>query len=213
MSQRSANCPNCGAPVQFRWSSAIQTVCPYCRSILVRTDVDLAKVGEAADLPLDSSPIQLGVEGIYRNKAFVVVGRIVYEYELGTWNEWHLVFNDNSSGWLSDAQLEYAVSMLSDAGQALPEANAVARGQRFQFHGVALGVTTLTRAHYRGVEGDLPFQYWDKTDVLFADLRGSDARFGTIDYSEAPPLLFLGEAVEFEDLRMSRLREFEGWKR
>lgn len=213
MSQRSANCPNCGAPVQFRWSSAIQTVCPYCRSILVRTDVDLTKVGEAADLPVDSSPIQLGVEGIYRNQAFVVVGRIVYEYELGAWNEWHLVFNDNTSGWLSDAQLEYAVSMLSDAGQALPEANAVARGQRLQFHGVALSVTTLTRAHYRGVEGDLPFQYWDKADVLFADLRGADARFGTIDYSEAPPLLFLGEAVEFEDLRMSRLREFEGWKR
>ena len=213
MSQRSANCPNCGAPVQYRWSSAIQTVCPYCRSILVRTDVDLAKVGEVADLPVDSSPIQLGVEGIYRNKAFVVVGRIVYEYELGNWNEWHLVFNDNTSGWLSDAQLEYAVSMSSDAGQALPAATAIARGQRFQFHGVSLDVTTLTRAHYRGVEGDLPFEYWDKTDVLFADLRGSDARFGTIDYSEVPPLLFLGETVEFEDLRMSRLREFEGWKR
>src|SRR5512143_2573526 len=91
MIQRSANCPNCGAQVLFRWSSAIQTVCPYCRSILVRTDVDLAKVGEVADLPADSSPIQLGVEGIYRNKSFVVVGRIIYEYELGAWNEWHLV--------------------------------------------------------------------------------------------------------------------------
>ncbi len=213
MIQRSANCPNCGAQVQFRWSSAIQTVCPYCRSILVRTDVDLAKVGEAADLPADSSPIQLGVEGLYRNKSFLVVGRIIYEYELGAWNEWHLVFNDNSSGWLSDAQLEFAVSMLSSPGQTLPAANAVARGQHFQFHGVPLQVTTLTKAHYRGVEGDLPFQYWDKSDVLFADLRGADARFGTIDYSESPPLLFLGEAVEFEDLRMTRLREFEGWKR
>jgi hypothetical protein len=178
----------------------------------VRTDLDLAKVGEVADLPADSSPIQLGVEGIYRNKAFLVVGRIIYEYELGTWNEWHLVFNDNTGGWLSDAQLEYAVSMSSAPGQALPAANAIARGQRFQFHGVHLDVTSLTEAHYRGVEGDLPFQYWDKTDVLFADLRGSDARFGTIDYSETPPLLFLGEAVEFDDLRMSRLREFEGWK-
>ncbi len=213
MSQRSTNCPNCGAPVQFRWSSAVQTVCPYCRSILVRTDLDLTKVSEVADLPEDASPIQLGVEGIYRNKAFVVVGRIIYEYELGTWNEWHLVFNDNSSGWLSDAQLDYAVTMLSNPGQALPAENAIARGQAFQFHGVPLSVTTLTRARYRGVEGDLPFQYWDKTEVLFADLRGADARFGTIDYSDTPPLLFLGEAVEFDDLRLSRLREFEGWKR
>jgi len=213
MSQRSTNCPNCGAPVQFRWSSAVQTVCPYCRSILVRTDLDLTKASEVADLPEDASPIQLGVEGIYRNKAFLVVGRIIYEYELGTWNEWHLVFSDNSSGWLSDAQLDYAVTMLSNPGQALPAANAVARGQAFQFHGVPLSVTSLTRARYRGVEGDLPFQYWDKTEVLFADLRGADARFGTIDYSDTPPLLFLGEAIEFDDLRMSRLREFEGWKR
>ena len=36
MSQPGGNCPSCGAPVQFRWSGAAQTVCPFCRSILVR---------------------------------------------------------------------------------------------------------------------------------------------------------------------------------
>ena len=62
------------------------------------------------DLPDNSSPIQLGTEGIYRNKGFVVAGRIVYQYENGGWNEWHLVFSDGASGWLSDAMAEYAVS-------------------------------------------------------------------------------------------------------
>ena len=38
---KNAFCPSCGAPVKFRWSSAVQTVCPYCRSILVRHDVNL----------------------------------------------------------------------------------------------------------------------------------------------------------------------------
>ena len=69
MSAPAANCPNCGAPVTFRWSSAVQTTCEFCHSILVRTDVDLKKVGEVADLPPDASPIQIGTEGAYQNKS------------------------------------------------------------------------------------------------------------------------------------------------
>ena len=59
MTQPVANCPNCGAKIVFRWSSSVQTVCEYCKSILVRTDIDLKKVGQVADLPPDSSPIQI----------------------------------------------------------------------------------------------------------------------------------------------------------
>ncbi len=80
MSQQQANCPNCGAAVRFLWSGAVQTTCGYCHSILVRRDLDLEKVGVVADLPRDVSPIQIATEGIFRNKAFQVVGRIVYEY-------------------------------------------------------------------------------------------------------------------------------------
>ena len=43
MSSPTANCPSCGAPVTFRWSSAVQTVCPFCHSILVRDDLDDAE--------------------------------------------------------------------------------------------------------------------------------------------------------------------------
>ncbi len=206
----SANCPNCGAPIRFRWSSAVQTVCEFCRSILVRRDVNLERVGTVADLPADASPIQLATEGIYRSRAFVVVGRILYEYEQGGWNEWHVVFNDGASGWLSDAQLNYAVTSLTPMS-GLPAAGQLQRGQRFKFNDVVYEVTTLTQAHYRGLEGDLPFEYWDKTDVLFADLATYDARFATLDYSDPQPLLFTGEAVSFDDLRLKNLRQFEGW--
>jgi len=210
MSERVANCPNCGAPIKFLWSSAVQTTCEYCRSILVRRDVNLERVGEIADLPPDSSPIQISAEGVYGGKPFVVVGRILYEQ--GGWNEWHLVFNDGRSGWLSDAQLEYDVSFLSRPPGSLPAGGANVVGNKFQWSGVEYEVTSVTRAHYKGVEGELPFEYWDKSDVRFVDLRTSDGRFGTIDYSEETPLLFLGEAVEFEALQLKNLREFEGWR-
>jgi len=211
MSSPVANCPNCGAPVKFLWSSAVQTTCEFCHSILVRTDVDLKKVGEVADLPPDASPLQIGSEGVYQNKSFVAVGRIIYEYEQGSWNEWHLVYNDGSSGWLADAQLEYDLSWAIQPPAPLPGADDIRQGQTFEWNGKTYQVTSRTHAHYKGVQGELPFQYWDKSDLLFADLRTTSGEFATIDYSENPPLLFLGRSVEFDDLHLKNLREFEGW--
>ena len=210
MTRPVSNCPNCGAKIVFQWSSSVQTVCQYCKSILVRTDVDLMKVGQVADLPQDTSPIQLNTEGIYHNRSFVVIGRILYEYDQGGWNEWHLMMNDGKSGWLSDAQEEYAVSFLA-SGQTLPAESQLQVGEQFQWNGDAYSLSVLTKAHYRGVEGELPFPYWDKTDVLFADFRTATRKFATLDYSDAGPSLYLGELVEFDDLKLKNLRQFEGW--
>jgi len=212
MTQAVANCPNCGAKIVFQWPSSVQTVCTYCQSILVRTDVDIKKVGQVADLPPDSSPIQLNTEGVYKNKAFVVAGRILYEYEQGGWSEWHVVMNDGTSAWLSDAQNEFAVSFPAKVPlQFLPTAAQVRVDQQYVWNGVTYIVTAITTAHYKGVEGELPFQYWDKTDVIFADCRTHTGEFATLDYSDEQPTLYLGEFVEFDDLKLKNLRQFEGW--
>jgi hypothetical protein len=211
MSQPSSNCPNCGAPVQFRWSSAVQTACPFCKTIIIRSDLDLKNVGTVADLPPDPSPVQLLSEGVYKGKKFQVTGRLVYEYEQGSWNEWHILFSDGASGWLSDAQLTYAVSFLADGGNAVPRQQEISRGKHIEIQKTDFEVSTLTVAMYKGFEGELPFPYYQQSDVLFADLRTTGRAFGTIDYSENPPLLFLGEWVEFEELQLKNLRQFEGW--
>ena len=64
---------------------------------------------------------------------------------------------------------------------------------------------------YRGVQGELPFQFWDKSRVVFSDLRSRGREFATLDYSEDPPLLFLGQSVDYEELNLKNVREFEGW--
>ena len=209
---KSLTCPNCGAQVKFSFAGSVQSVCVYCGSILVRKDVDLTKVGEISAWPQDSSPIQLGTEGVYKNKGFYVVGRIMYEYEHGGWNEWHLLFNDGTSGWLSDAQLDYAVSTLFPGASNLPLHSAIKKGQQFKWGDQTFEVTSLTRANYRGVEGELPFEYWDKEKCLFADLRSQSGRFATIDYSEEKPLVFVGDSVSFTDLKLRNVRVFEGWQ-
>jgi hypothetical protein len=210
MTQPVATCPNCGAKIVFQWSSSVQTVCQYCKSILVRTDVDLKRVGQVADLPPDISPIQLNTTGIFRNRCFVVIGRILYQYEQGGWNEWHLMMNDGASGWLSDAQEEYAVSFLTK-DQKLPAESEVRVGQTYCWNEENYAVSVITQAHFCGVQGELPFPYWDKNDVAFADLRTTSRKFATLDFSDEQPSLYLGELVEFDDLKLKNLRQFEGW--
>jgi Domain of unknown function (DUF4178) len=210
MTHVSAQCPNCGAPLDFKWSSSVQTVCTYCKSIVVRTDVDLQKVGTVSDLPPDSSPIQIATEGIYRNQAFTVAGRIIYEYDEGTWNEWHVVMVDGSSAWLSDAQAQYCFTRAT-ANKNLPGSGAVHEGQQYTWDGVRFTVSVITNARYRGVEGELPFQYWDKTTARFADCLSAGGDFATLDYSDDEPLLYRGEIVDFDSLRLKNLRSFEGW--
>ncbi len=211
MSQPTANCPNCGAPIRFLWSSAVQTTCEYCHSILVRTDVDLKKVGEVADLPRDASPVQIGTEGMFNKKAFVIVGRIIYGYDQGNWNEWHFVTNDGASGWLSDAMLDYAVSFLAQSKEGIPSRDQLYAGKTVQLNGVSYEVTSVTNAQYLGVQGELPFEYWDKNVCSFIDLRTPDARFATLDFSEDPALLFTGQAVTYQDLNLKNVKLFEGW--
>jgi hypothetical protein len=185
----------------------VQTVCASCRSVVVRHDLDLTAIGEVSHLPPDSSPIQLGTTGRFEGRPFTVVGRIVYNYDEGSWNEWHLLFDDQSSGWLSDAQAEFAVSRRVNPNAIPPAPDAITVGLPYAIGATAYQVTTVTEARYRGVDGDLPFEYWGKEAIMFADLRARGGRFATIDYSETPALLFAGEFVDFDALGFGNLRD------
>ena len=207
MTERAATCPNCGAEIEFRWSGAVQTTCPACRSVLVRHDLDLTRVGTVGDVPPSMSRIQLGTEGSYGGKAFLVVGRIIYEYERGHWSEWHIRLADGTSAWLSDAQSEYAITRQAENPGPLPPAGSCRPGQSLAFGGARYSVSVITHALYSGVEGELPFEYWDKLQVEFVDLKGPGEQFATIDYSDATPLRYTGASVAFEDLHLKNLRE------
>ncbi|MEP6766533.1 MAG: DUF4178 domain-containing protein, partial [Gemmatimonadaceae bacterium] len=159
-----ASCPNCGAPIRFRFAQAAQTTCDFCKSVLVRRGLDLQKVGTQAEFPRTGSPIQLGTEGKWRGRNFTVVGRVTYAWQFGRWNEWHCMMSDGTSAWLSDAQLEYAMTAQLDSKEALPNANNVTVGQAFTFAGVHYQAANITAAMYVGTEGDLPFTTDNRTE-------------------------------------------------
>jgi hypothetical protein len=209
MSAPVANCPSCGAEIRFRWAGAVQTVCEHCSSIVVRRGVDLEAVGRVSEPPPVTSRIQIGTQGTYKTRRFTVVGRIAYAWESGAWSEWHLAFNDGRNGWLSDAQDEYAVSFAVGKTPPLPAVDTLQPGEEVAL-GIPGGVYTvgvITRARYAGVEGELPFEYWGKEQTPFVDLRSDKGRLATLDYSESPPLLFAGEFVELETLKLTHLLE------
>jgi hypothetical protein len=206
-----ATCPNCGAPVRFLWAQAVQTTCPYCRAVLVRRDLQLERVGQQAEFPLTGSPIQIGTEGRWRTRSFVVVGRLTYAWERGRWNEWHCLLNDGHSAWLSDAQLEYAMTEQADPRGVLPDLLRVHPGETYFWNDTGYDVVGVTEAHYLGTEGELPFTSWARTTCRFVDLQTPQGGFATIDGSETPPLLYLGEYLTYDDLALRNLRTFEGW--
>jgi hypothetical protein len=216
---RQLACPNCGASVRFRWAQAVQTTCEFCKSVVVRTDLDLALIGKQAEFPATGSPIQLGTEGTWRGERFVVVGRLTYAYERGRWNEWHArTTNGGASVWLSDAQLAYAMTRaVAVPDSTVPAPKRAVVGASVGFDGQLFTVSSRTMAQYVGTEGELPFSthglLLQRESLLFVDLESSGSAFATIDYSDETPVVYVGEFVAFDDLGLTQLREFAGWSR
>jgi len=203
---KSANCPSCGAPVAFRSALSVYAVCEFCRSTLLRNGEDLQNLGRMADLLEDATLIQVGSEGKYRGIHFAVLGRIQLKHESGIWNEWYILFDDGRSGWLSEASGEYIVSALVPVNDPLPAFESLTPEMPVNIAGRRFTVTDIETARCVSGQGELPFKVDAGYDVNTADLRSSD-RFLTIDYSETPPLVFVGQPTTFADLKLTNLRE------
>ena len=98
------NCTSCGAEVPFRSKASVFAVCSFCKSTLVRQDMNLELLGKMADLQYEVTPFQVGTSGIYNHNAFTLIGRLKVSYSNGFWNEWYVIFNDGDTGWLAEAQ-------------------------------------------------------------------------------------------------------------
>ncbi len=203
---KTAACPSCGAPVVFKSAASIFAVCEYCQSTLVRHDEALEDIGKMAALVEDRSPLQLGTEGVWQGLHFALIGRIQLKYSQGLWNEWHLLFDDMRTGWLSEAGGEYVLTFLHQVQEPLPPVKELQAGQRFVMASRPWTVTDIEEAECVAGQGELPFKVGAGYAAPVVDLRSGD-NFASLDYSEEPPLLFVGSPVTLKSLRLSNLRE------
>lgn len=205
-------CPSCGAEIPFKSETSVFAVCSYCRSSVVRHDLDLEKIGEMADLAEDSSPIQVGMTGAYANKFFYTSGRVVYEYEDGVWNEWHLYFDTGETGWLTDAQGEFAISFPYKG--ELPSESQLIIGKGTKIGNDYFKVSDVKNVTYAGSEGELPFKAMKDYKSTVYDFSHNDNKFFTVEIPEdkdESPLMFKGRYLDFWSLKPQNIKLFEGW--
>jgi hypothetical protein len=203
-----AACPNCGAPVEFRSAASAFAVCSFCRSTIVREGNALRKIGESAELFDDHSPLQLGAGGKFQGAGFTLVGRLQYRYADGTWNEWHALFDNGRSGWLSEDNGRYVLAFDAPLAEAVPPAANLAPGAQQVIAGQPWVVASVTAARLIAAQGELPYKPVTDRGFVVADLRSVRGEVATLDYSEPQaPKWSVGRSVAISELAMTGLAD------
>jgi hypothetical protein len=206
---QNVSCPSCGAPVEFKSHAAVMAVCEFCRATVVKDADSVRDIGKMSAVLEDYSRIQLGTAGNYGGRSFTVVGRIQLRYEAGMWNEWFLLFDDGSTGWLGDSSGMYVVTTERELGAAWPAFDDIRAGAGYLLGGAQYTAAERRDAQCVGGQGELPFRVGDGWRAQVADFR-SGATFATLDYSDGEqPVLYAGTAVTLEGMRCQFLREDE----
>lgn len=207
MKRVEAPCPACGAPVEFKVSSSLVTVCAHCNSAVARGDRNLEDLGKVAALVDTLSPLDLGLTGVYQQKSFELVGHVQYRHASGAvWDEWYIAFANGNYGWLAEAQGRFYVTARRNPKKevALPAYDALAPGEKLTIGAPPpLTVNEAGEATLIAAEGELPFRPDFQSPHRYVDLSGALGRFATIDYGESPPILFMGEQVSLADIHVS----------
>jgi hypothetical protein len=207
MKKIEAPCPSCGAPVEFKVSSSLVTVCQFCSSVVARGDRNLEDLGKVAALVETNSPLELGLTGRHGDKPFELVGHVQYRHAAGgVWDEWYASFPGNRWGWLAEAQGKFFLTFrLKKSEQIeLPPIDSVEVGQTIAIPKFGdLVVHERNTATLIAAEGELPYRPAPGAPHRFADLSGEGKRFGTLDLSEEPPTLFIGHQVTLDELGIS----------
>ncbi|MBI5718530.1 MAG: DUF4178 domain-containing protein [Burkholderiales bacterium] len=201
-----AACPNCGAPVEFASAASASAVCGFCRSTLVRDGEALLRIGTSAELFDDHSPLQLGASGTHQGVAFTLVGRLQYGYEGGTWNEWHALFDNGRSGWLSEDNGAYVMAFDAPLPSDAPAIDTLQAGQRVLADGRVWDVASVVKAHLIAAQGELPRPPQLHGEFLVADLRNGADEVATLDASDPGQIAWsIGRPVLLAALAMSGL--------
>lgn len=211
MSVLVANCPACGAPVEFKSGQSVVVICGYCRSAVARTDRGLNDLGKVAELVETGSPLDIGVRGKWKDQNFELTGRAQLGHEMGgQWDEWYATFSNGWLGWLAEAQGRFYMTFqypIPD-GVQVPAFDQRQLGQPIQGlpWNTPLIVAETGRATALGAKGEIPYLLTPGETYFYADLSGTNRSFGTLDYNESPPLVFLGQEVTLAELGITTTR-------
>lgn len=206
------SCPACGADVEFKSKASVFGVCPFCASTLVRHDLNLETLGKMAELPPDVSPLQIGTRGRFKSSSFEIVGRLRVKWAEGSWNEWYVLLDDGTEGWLGEFQGFYTMSFQVEDVSGIPPVNQLGPGRKISIGKSQFQVDDIREIECMGSEGELPFKAVKGRKSVSVDLGGQGETFASMDCSdEDGVLLYVGQYVDFDNFKFQALREIDGW--
>ncbi len=199
------------APVEFKSGQSIVVICSYCRSAVARTDRDLKDLGKVAELVETGSPLDIGVRGTWQDVPFELTGRAQLGHEMGgQWDEWYATFSNGWLGWLAEAQGRFYLTFQHQIPEnvSLPSFDQLQLGQTVSGlpWPTPLMVAETGRATALGAKGEIPYLLTPGETYYYADLSGPNGAFGTLDYNETPPLVFLGQQVTLAEIGITSTR-------
>jgi len=213
-----ANCPNCGAPIEFRSAELPVKVCSYCHSSVLRTGGNLQAMGKVADLPDDVSPLQLGTTGRDGAHGFELIGRVRWRYADGAWNEWLAYFDDGSTGWLGESMGRYMLLRQVDPSHVqspvldlMRSGRDVPPGTEAVIDNVQYWASVVNTVSCVTSEGELPLNSLGLSAVS-VDLMAADEHCASIQKAAGEEVeVYAGRYVTLADIAAKNLRRFDGW--
>lgn len=201
---RQATCPQCGAPMTFRFAGAAAQVCKHCNFVVARTDRNLVAIGRMADLVDIPSPLGVGVTGRWGKEAFAVEGRVQLDRvdaPGAPWQEFFVGFPETGRWvWVAAAQGRwYSTTEMELPAAGVPRLEQLRPGTMLDLGPYGgWNIVEVGRRRVVSAEGELPRVAPPGVPTGYADLAGPDGTFGTLDYGDGSnrPELFLGRQID-----------------
>lgn len=221
-------CSNCGSDVPITSPGTVIVTCGHCGALCLRGDVDLQTLGEVAlPAPL-ASRFQIGTEGVYDRRRFVVRGQIQLDHGAGLWNEWAA---ESDEGWLWIAEAQGEVHVYEEVeGADVPDRDLLPKidmssgefimddgaktwraGDRIPLEDKRWTIREMGRGTVVTFKGELPVRMKPGTRTTYVDLVRGATNVATLDFTRAgPPEFLAGHVVDWVALQIDPSTQPEG---
>lgn len=193
------HCPTCGAPLRIQNRYVKVVTCEFCSQVSLLDGPRLDPTGTSAGLIDLPSPLYLDATGTLNGDLFRVLGRLVYEYDGGAWQEWFLEVNGEGGAdrpiWLTEDEGRFTLLYKAPLTENPPDYDAVAVGSTLQLAGREVFVTEKNEAVIVGGEGQLAFPILPGERVRYIDGSAGSEQVG-LEYADDEVELFVGRALE-----------------
>lgn len=191
------------------------TTCSFCQSMVVRRDMNLEDLGKNSAVIEDMSVIQLGTRGVYNKTSFQVLGRVQLQWDGGYWNEWFVDFENGSTAWLAEAQGSLMITFIDPRFKKFPRRQDFKVGQSLQMSNLRYyHIKDIRTATIKSTMGEIPHLLKPGQERTIIDLSSEEGGFASLDYDTSDrtePICYLGTWETVQTLKLSSLREFDGW--